>query len=432
VWTASYAVLIALPLVVMALWAGAAAGRPWLMQIGVACGFVAIAIFVLEFALIAKIRPVAGAFGMDGLVRLHRRMGILAALLVAGHAGALLWNGYPLEWLNPWGEFASWEMRWGVLAAVALIALIVTALWRKRLHIAYEWWQWLHGVLAKLVVIAGAAHLLLFGGFSTEQPMRILIAVYLVGLGMVSLYFEVWKPAVAWMRPWELVENRVESGDTRTLVLKPVGHAGFRFQPGQFAWLSTGSTPFHKDRHPISMSSAPVDETVSFTVKDLGDWSGGVVPRLESGARIWVDGPYGVFTPDRVAATGFVLIGGGVGVTPMVSMCETFAARGDRRPVYFFYGSQTVETLRFRARLAELAERMNLKMVYALEWPPAGWTGESGYVSAEMLLRNLPAEFGDYQFFVCGPEPMMDAVERLLAEIGVEPRQVHTERFVMV
>ncbi len=79
---------------------------------------------------------------------------------------------------------------------------------------------------------------------------------------------------------------------TRTLVLRPVGHPGFSFEPGQFAWLNMGRTPFHLEQHPISMSS------------------GGDV------ARVWVDGPYGVFSPDREEGPGYVLIGGGIGVVP--------------------------------------------------------------------------------------------------------------------
>lgn len=431
-WIALYAALVVMPLGVMAVWPGAAAGRPWVMQVGVACGFVAFTVFVLEFALIAKIAPMARAFGMDGLVRVHRRMGIVATWLVAGHAGALLWNGYPVEWLNPWGEFATWEMRWGVAAVVALVVLVVSTLARKQLRISYPWWQWVHNLTAKVVVGAGMAHLVLFGGFSSELPMRVLLWVYMAGLVGVVIYFEVWKPVWMWMRPWELVENRVESSDTRTLVLKPVGHAGFRFAPGQFAWVGTGITPFDKDRHPISMSSAPVGETVSFTVKDLGDWSGRVVPELRVGTLVWVDGPYGVFTPDRVQAPGIVLIGGGVGVTPLVSVCETFAVRADKRPVYLFYGSFNEDSMRFRARLEELAGKIPLQLVVALEKPSEAWTGERGYISLEMLKRYLPAEYREYQYFVCGPEGMMDAAERMLAEMGVPKKQVHTERFVMV
>ncbi len=427
-WTALYCVLVGLPVVVMVGWPGAAAGRPMLMQVGVACGFVAMAVFALEFALIAKIRPVAAAFGMDGLVRLHRRMGYVATALVAGHVGALLANGLPVEWLLPWGEFATWEMRWGVGAAVALVVLVVTTVERKVLGLSYEHWEWTHNVMAKLVVLLGVAHLWMFGGFSSEPVMRGVIVAYGAGLVGVVVWLEVWIPLRLWARPWEVVESKLESKDTRTLVLRPKGHGGLQFAAGQFAWLSEGNTLLHKERHPISMSSAPGGETIAFTVKALGDWSGAVVRGEKDRATFYVDGPYGVFTPVRHPGPGYVLIGGGIGVTPLVAMCEEFAAKGEKGPVWFFYGSEGEGTLRFRERL----EQLPAKVVFALEKPGEGWRGERGFVNRAMLERYLPENYRELEYFVCGPEAMMDAMERVLAEMGVPRPRVHTERFVLV
>jgi predicted ferric reductase len=74
---------------------------------------------------------------------------------------------------------------------------------------------------------------------------------------------------------------------------------------------------------------------------------------------------------------------------------------------------------------------MNLKVVYVLEHPCPGWRGEKGFITADVLLRNLPKHYRRFQYFVCGPKPMMDAMEKLLPEIGVQWRLVHTERFDM-
>ena len=64
--------------------------------------------------------------------------------------------------------------------------------------------------------------------------------------------------------------------------------------------------------------------------------------------------------------------------------------------------------------------------------PPAEWTGETGFVRAELLARHLPAGYRRFQFFICGPAPMMDATERALSELGVPEARIHTERFDMV
>lgn len=431
VWVGLYVALVGMPLVVGAVWPGAAGDRAWAFQFGIGCGFTAFTLLALEFAMIARIGPVAKAFGMDALLELHKKLGVVGVVLLGVHAVALVVAGYPAEWYNPWNEGTTWAVRWGVIAAGLLVLLVGLTVGRKALGLAYQWWQWSHGMLAKGMLLAALAHMWLVGGFSAETPMRWLVGGYVGLIGGIVIYFEVVRPLRQWMRPWEVVENRVEAADTRTLVLRPVGHAGFDFAPGQFAWLNTGATPFSKDSHPISMATAPGRE-VGFTIKDLGDWSGTVVPRMQAGDRVWVDGPYGVFTPEGTAAPGFVLIGGGVGVTPLVSMCETFAARGDERPVIFFYGSQGEDKLRFRGRLDELASNGRLKVVYALEEPPPGWTGETGYLDAVKLRRHLPEGYTKYQFFICGPGPMMDAMERALETLGIPGGQIHTERFNMV
>ncbi len=434
-WLSLYMILICLPLGVAAIWPEPFADTPLLMKLGVAFGFLAFTILGLEFSLISKIQPVASAFGMDALIRFHRQLGLAATLFVIAHAVALIYNGYPLAWLNPFGPETTWAMRWAIVSGAALILLIALSLARQHLRIRYEWWQWSHSILAKIVVLAALAHLLLVGAFSSQRPMQFVLGTYVLVVLGISIYFQLLKPFWMWSRPWLVVENLKLSADTRTLKLGPANHSGFRFEPGQFAWLSTGSSPFHKDRHPISMSSAASDELghpIEFTVKNLGDWSGKVVPALRPGSKVWVDGPYGVFTPDREQGPGYVLIGGGIGITPLLSMCETFAARGDLSPVYLFYGSSSFESLRFRDRFEALQTRMNLQVTYALENVPEGWKGETGFITQDVLQRHLPEQSKRFQYFICGPGPMMDSIETILPKIGIPPNQIHTERFVMV
>jgi len=72
---------------------------------------------------------------------------------------------------------------------------------------------------------------------------------------------------------------------------------------------------------------------------------------------------------------------------------------------------------------------MNLKIVYVLQEPGNGWVGENGHINAEMLLRHLPRQYKRFQFFVCGPSPLMDSMEEVLPTIGISPESTHTERF---
>jgi ferredoxin-NADP reductase len=67
--------------------------------------------------------------------------------------------------------------------------------------------------------------------------------------------------------------------------------------------------------------------------------------------------------------------------------------------------------------------------VFVLEEPPPGWTGESGYISTATLRKHLPSQFMRFEYFVCGPPGLMDAMEEALVGLGVPARHIHTERF---
>jgi predicted ferric reductase len=173
--------------------------------------------------------------------------------------------------------------------------------------------------------------------------------------------------------------------------------------------------------------------TIQFTVRDLGDWSGQDVPKLNVGDKVWVDGPHGVFTIDNEQAQGFVLMGGGVGITPMRSIIHTMIQREDFRPVVLFFATNTEDDLTFREELDAIAKHYpNIEVVYVLAKPSPEWNGETGYLSREILEKYLPTQWKRFMYFICGPEPMMDAMEKLLVEMGVPGDQVQTERFNMV
>jgi ferredoxin-NADP reductase len=124
-----------------------------------------------------------------------------------------------------------------------------------------------------------------------------------------------------------------------------------------------------------------------------------------------------------------VLIAGGIGITPMMSMIRTLADRRDKRPVVLLYGDKDWEAITFREELEALKARLDLRVVHVLAKPPAGWTGEQGYITAEILKRHVPPPYADHEYFICGPDVMMDTIERALGELGVPLSKYHSERY---
>jgi predicted ferric reductase len=314
--------------------------------------------------------------------------------------------------------------------------------------VRYEPWRLTHGIFAVLAVAFALAHVELVG-YYVSQPWKrgLWVAMSAAMVGLLA-YTRVVKPLLMRRRPYRVAEVRSERGASTTLVLEPVGHDGMRFAPGQFAWLTIADSPFAVEEHPFSFSSsASRPGRPEMTIKDLGDFTSRV-PATEVGRRAYLEGPHGAFTIDRYDGPGYVFIGGGVGITPIMSMLRTLADRGDTRHHELVYQARTEDDLTFREEIDALAAgetgsgaaspaaatapgHLDLEVVYVLTRPPEGWTGERGRVTTELLRRHVVDDWPAHTYFVCGPQAMMDAVERELLAGGVPLHRIYTEEFAL-
>jgi predicted ferric reductase len=432
-WVVLYLLLCLAPLV-LAVGQDRPPSRSFLVEFSVALGFVGLSILTLQFALIARFKAVAAPFGIDVLQQYHVQITFVGLAFALAHPVLLfVADSKYLPLLNL--ATAPWRARFAFISVVALLVLVGLSVWRRALHLSYEWWQATHGLLAVIVVLFALLHASLVGYYVTGLLRRVVYDGYIGTLILLLVWIRLVSPLIRLRRPWRVVRVNADRGGASTLVIEPVGHQGFRFDPGQFGWIAVGRSPFAITQHPFSFSSAadpPPGGPVAMTIKAAGDFTK-TVPDVTPGTRVYLDGPHGVFSMDRRQAPGYVFIAGGVGVTPLYSMLLTMREREDVRPVTLFYASATWDDVVFRDELAELSESMpNLRVVHVLERPPEGWTGESGYITPDLLRRHLPAQYRRYEYLICGSSVMMDAMEKALTEVGVPFRQVSTERFDMV
>ena len=421
----AYIGVVMAPLVFAAI-GGSNPGHSFWTNFSVALGFVGLAMMGLEFALVARFQPVAAPFGQDTLLQLHRQLGYVGLAFVVVHV-ALSAN---------WGQigdvFGAPALVWfGGAAVVAVAALVITSVWRLRLRLSYELWHSVHTVLALVAVVGALAHVYFVDEYVSTLWKRLLWALMSAAFVSLLVWVRLIKPRAMRDRPWRLERVGHERGRTTTLTLRPPDGARFRFDPGQFAWFAFGRSPFALTKHPFSFSSSAESDTVELAVKALGDFTSRA-HELEPGTAVYVDGPHGVFSMDQDEGPGFVFLAGGVGIAGLISMLRTMADRGDVRPAVLIYANREWDAVAFRDELERLEGRMNLTVVHVVEEPPNDWTGETGYVTAEILSRHLPREYRRFQYFICGPAPMMDAVEHALLALDVPGERVHTERFDMV
>jgi predicted ferric reductase len=427
-WCLLYLTVVILPLVFAAL-GPFPAGRGFWREFSVALGFVGLSMWGLEYVLVARIRPVAAPFGEDAIIWFHRLMGYPATLFILLHPFLLIVavSTRFLQQLNPFT--ASWAGRTGTFSIVLVLILIVTSVWRRQLRIRYEWWQAAHVVLATAAIVLALAHIELIGRYVGEPWKRALWAAMTAAFVGVIVWVRIVRPIMRIRRPWTVESVVPERGQSWTVTLRPVGHPGFAYAPGEFGWLSINRSPFSFTQHPFSFSSSPErDGRIQMTIKELGDFTR-TVGSITPGARAYLDGPHGTFSPDRYEGPAFALLAGGIGIAPMMSMLRTFADRGERRVCVLLYGNRDFEDAMFGDELKNLKQKLALEVVHVVEEPPAGWQGERGRIDADLLRRHLSVGLQRMQYFICGPEPFQDAMEYALASLGVPGERVHTERF---
>ena len=430
-WVAVYLAFVLAPLFALLI-GPLPPSRDFWTEFSIAIGYSGLAMMGLQFGLTARFRFVTAPWGEDVIYHLHRQISLLAVALVVAHP-LILFAVRPelLVLLNSFT--APWRARFAALSTYSLIALVAMALWRGRWKIRYETWHALHIALAVTAVAAGLAHMVGWS-FYLEAPWKraLWIGLTLFWIGLL-VYVRLVKPLFLLRRPYRISTVRPERGDSIALAMAPDGHAGFRFEPGQFGWLTLWGSPFQITGHPFSFSSsaAAPDGRVEMTIRNLGDFTSRIAS-VPQGQRVFLDGPYGAFTADHEFADMLVLIAGGVGITPMMSIIRTFADNGDKRRVLLLYGSQSYDEITFREELEALAGRVHLKVVHVLQKPDDNWTGERGFIDADVLRRYLPPSVAAHEYFICGPDVMMDAIERALGALDVPMARYHSERYSFV
>jgi ferredoxin-NADP reductase len=227
-----------------------------------------------------------------------------------------------------------------------------------------------------------------------------------------------------------LVENHVETPSTRTLRFVRLDGELPPFRPGQYVSLRVriGET---STTRPYSVSSAPGASTLDLTVKAEPD--GFVSPWLcarDPGWEVDSSGPAGSFVHDPLRDRNrLVLLAGGSGITPFMSMLRHWADVGFPAPTVVLHNSRSPDDVIFGEAIAGLAERCeDLTAVSVISRPPPGWEGPSGHLDAALIGEHAPHLRGT-AFFVCGPDGFLRHAVGELTTLGVPRHAIRREAF---
>lgn len=421
IFVALFLALALTPLVIMLVRANWALP---IRDISVALAFFGMAIAGMQFLPISRIPWLSEVVELDKMYKIHHVVSAFSVLLVALHPLVLLVTGSVY--------FKGFLIIGGWIGLAGLVLIAITSIYRKKLKISYTAWLLIHDLLTLVIMVFGLLHMFQRNYYMRDAAMTIAWVILIAIWGGLALYIRVIRPLILARHPFTVSKVEEEGKETYSIYLKADGFKRAAFNAGQVAWISKGPSPFVISRNPFSYSGSTEWEDVRFSIKKAGDFTN-TIPDLKPGDRMFVDGPYGTFDlKNPRMQKGLVLIGGGIGIAPVMSIVNTIADTGDKRPVFVFYGDLCEDTVLFANEFEALKSRMNLTVIQVLEKPhDVEKCKNKGYITKDLLLSTLTENYKDLYYFMCGPMPMMNAMNKHLAAMGVDPAQIATEKYEM-
>ena len=204
--------------------------------------------------------------------------------------------------------------------------------------------------------------------------------------------------------------------------------SSFNYSPGQFMFVNL-NVGEQKMRKPLTISSSPTEKDyIEFTKKLTGHPFSNGLDTLKVGDGLSIDAPYGNFTFTGQYPS-VALLAGGMGITPMRSICRYYMDSNLQTKITLLYGCNTEADVVFRNELEDIQRhKKNFKFVITLTEAGSNWKGYVGRINDEMIRSEIPA-YERTIFYSCGPPAMVEAMLKLLKSLGVTEEKVKMENF---
>jgi ring-1,2-phenylacetyl-CoA epoxidase subunit PaaE len=239
--------------------------------------------------------------------------------------------------------------------------------------------------------------------------------------------------------PLKVLRVVKETADASTIVFEKPADALWHYKAGQYLTLKL-NVGGESIRRAYSLCTSPyVDSEMAVTVKrvDLGRASTFIHTTLKAGDVIEVFPPMGNFTvvPDPSKARHIVLVGGGSGITPLMSIIKTIMATEPSSRISLIYGNKDEESIIFRKEIDALADAQpdRFRVIHILVEPTSAWLGMKGLPMRHVILgivqNIMSADTLPKSYWICGPAPMMEEAQAAFGFLGIGRELIHRENF---
>jgi predicted ferric reductase len=405
------------------LWALARpAAEPTGRFLGELCGVEAVLLLSCSLVLATVLPPIERAFGgLDRVALWHRRVAVAAVILLVPHLALV--TTPPSPYISTVGQG---------FGQVALAGLVFLSLWalapglraarwpgliRRLARATYERWLSAHrltGLFVAVAVVHGAL-------VDVVLHRSTLLRVVYLGVGVTGvaayLYREFFARFVIPIHQYTVAEVRQLNDTTVDVALEPVGEP-ITLTAGQFVFLAFGG-PGGWQRHPFTVASPPSARQLRVSIKAVGDYTGGIYDLAKPGVPARIAGPFGGFDYRR-GGIDQIWIAGGIGITPFLSWIRDLDREFDRN-VDFYYSVAHDSDALFGDELTAAARNHQSLRVHLLV------SDRDGYLTGEQVLAGTQREHP--WIYMCGPPPMMTALNKGLRSQGVPAARIRWEQF---
>ncbi len=390
-------------------------------------GFIGLSLMLLSFIPVTRSKIVTESFNLDRVYKFHHQYSTVGFWMVVVHM-VLLWleSGVTFLQIMPLYKLS------GFICLIAAADLVFFGYFRKEMNMNYDHWKVGHSIVSAILLVFGLIHIF---NLDNPYPFGMVLKVYYVCLAVFCaasvFWLRIWVGSKEALNPFAVTEISDRGNKIYEMKLSAVGRGHqFSFRSGQVAWLTVERGPFAYRKHPFSIASSDLDhDNLSFAIRELGDFTS-TIKNISVGTKAYVEGPFGCFNSDELGVDGFILIAGGIGIAPIMSMLRTLDGEKDQRHIVLFYGNRDAESIGFKSELDDLSTRLNLEVIHVLEKTDDPKI-EKGYITEAVIKRHLPQDISNYDFFLCGPGMMVKLVDGALKDLKIPAEQIWDENYDM-
>jgi predicted ferric reductase len=392
-------------------------------------GLAAAVLLLLQLPLAGRLKWLDRIFSIPGLYRIHRFNAYLIGVLIMSHPMLVL--APEGRWRVPF-ELRYWPEWVGVSLLIMIIVQIGLTRWRAKVFRAYHKWRRVHYALGIIILFLLIVHIL-YVSETFEQPGLPRNLVFAAVSGSIVLWLWIRKSRLRCKKKQFKVSRIKTVGlNAYRIDLEPAIQPHFSYMPGQFAFVSFESAQISREYHPFTISSTPSRPGgLQFTIRCNGDWTDHI-DTIKKGDRAFIQGPFGRFSHLlHPAHREVIMIAGGIGLTPILSMLRYMRDRDDSRRITLIWSNRTRAQLFSADEMTVMQEKLtnfNRILSFTRETGNGNQFGRLDRTALERLLQPCSRKS---IIFLCGPPAMVKEIRKDLNKIGFSKKSIHDEVFAL-